>query len=221
VLSAPELARPEPRWPAVLAVFAAAALHFALPPSMRVGPPGAFAAAIALLAGAAWLARRSGWNDGNQKAGWLIVALLTIGLVYGLARLLTGLIVHSERAPELLRSAAVLWATNVIVFANWYWRLDAGGPNEREQRDAHTSGAFLFPQMAVPAPGSADTTRAEAEQWRPGFVDYLFLAFNTSTAFSPTDVPVLSRWAKLAMMVQSLISFATVGLLAARAVNIL
>jgi hypothetical protein len=221
VLSAPNVARPEPRWPVVLALFAAAALHFALPPTMRVGPPWAFAAAIALLVGAAWLARRRGWNDGNQKVGWLILALLTIGLVYGLTRLLTGLIVHSERAPELLRSAAVLWATNVIVFANWYWRLDAGGPNERERRDAHTNGAFLFPQMVATAPGDADATRAEAEQWRPGFVDYLFLAFNTSTAFSPTDVPVLSRWAKLAMMVQSLISFATVGLLAARAVNIL
>jgi hypothetical protein len=57
--------------------------------------------------------------------------------------------------------------------------------------------------------------------WNPGFVDYLFLAFNTSTAFSPTDVPVLSRWAKLLMMIQSLISLATLALLAARAVNIL
>jgi hypothetical protein len=57
--------------------------------------------------------------------------------------------------------------------------------------------------------------------WRPGFVDYLFLAFNTSTAFSPTDVPVLSRWAKLMMMVQASISLMTVALIAARAVNIL
>jgi hypothetical protein len=57
--------------------------------------------------------------------------------------------------------------------------------------------------------------------WSPGFVDYLFLAFNTSTAFSPTDSPVLSRWAKVLMMVQSSISLATLALLAARAVNIL
>jgi hypothetical protein len=59
------------------------------------------------------------------------------------------------------------------------------------------------------------------ESWSPGFIDYLFLAFNTSTAFSPTDVPVLSRWAKTLMIVQSVISLATVALLAARAVNIL
>jgi hypothetical protein len=59
------------------------------------------------------------------------------------------------------------------------------------------------------------------DRWNPGFVDYLFLAFNTSTAFSPTDVPVLSRWAKVMMIVQSVISLATLALLAARAINIL
>ncbi len=57
--------------------------------------------------------------------------------------------------------------------------------------------------------------------WKPGFVDYLFLAFNTSTAFSPTDVPILSRWAKLLMMVQSSVSLGTIAILAARAINIL
>ncbi len=102
---------------------------------------------------------------------------------------------------------------NILVFASWYWRLDAGGPNQRDLRDSHEDGAFLFPQMITPWDSD--------KNWRPGFVDYLFLAFNTSTAFSPTDVPVLSRWAKLMMMVQALISLATVALLAARAVNIL
>ena len=96
---------------------------------------------------------------------------------------------------ELLRAAAALWVSNILVFASWYWRLDAGGPNARDQRDAHDEGAFLFPQMITPWESD--------KNWRPGFVDYLFLAFNTSTAFSPTDVPVLSRWAKLMMMVQA------------------
>jgi uncharacterized membrane protein len=82
----------------------------------------------------------------------------------------------------------------------------------------HTHGAFLFPQMTM---DPKERVRAGFENWRPGFVDYLFLAFNTSTAFSPTDVPVLSRWAKVMMMIQSVISLATVALLAARAVNIL
>ena len=120
---------------------------------------------------------------------------------------------------SLLLSAAALWITNILVFASWYWRLDAGGPRARELRGGgHTDGAFLFPQMTL----NPQTRHAMGEQdWSPNFVDYLFLAFNTSTALSPTDSPVLSRWAKLLMMLQSLISLATIALLAARAVNIL
>jgi hypothetical protein len=115
----------------------------------------------------------------------------------------------------------VLWVTNVIIFALWYWRVDAGGPNARDSRAAHVDGAFLFPQMAMIAPGTNGKSIAEVENWRPQFVDYLALSFYTATAFSPTDVPVLSRWAKMMMMVQAITSLATVGLLAARAVNIL
>jgi hypothetical protein len=123
-----------------------------------------------------------------------------------------------EAPKDLLKSAAALWVTNILVFASWYWRLDGGGPTARELRGVHTDGAFLFPQMTLDQQAKV----AMGEQcWNPGFVDYLFLAFNTSTAFSPTDVPVLSRWAKLLMMIQSLISLATIALLAARAVNIL
>lgn len=220
MLKAPDVEHPEPRWPAVLTVLAAAALHFALPPSMRVGPPWLLVGMIATLVVTAWLARRAGWHRGNELMGWAILILLTGGLLYGLAALLVGLVQHTEKAGDLLRSAAVIWATNVLVFATWYWRLDAGGPNARDRRDAHTRGAFLFPQMAFDAP-SAELTIAEHEGWRPGFVDYLFLAFNTSTAFSPTDVPVLSQWAKLVMMLQATISFTAVVLLAGRAVNIL
>jgi uncharacterized membrane protein len=104
------------------------------------------------------------------------------------------------------------------VFASWYWRLDAGGPRERERRGVHTDGAFLFPQMTLDQQAKREMGE---DRWSPGFVDYLFLAFNISTAFSPTDSPVLSRWAKSLMMVQALISLTTVALLAARAVSIL
>jgi uncharacterized membrane protein len=110
----------------------------------------------------------------------------------------------------LLTAALGIWWSNVLIFASWYWRLDGGGPNARDRRKSHDSGAFLFPQMQM-----------QDQSWKPGFVDYLFLAFNTSTAFSPTDVPVLSRWAKSMMIVQSCISLGTVAVIAARAVNIL
>ena len=109
-------------------------------------------------------------------------------------------------------------SANILIFASWYWRLDGGGPQKRARTLGHTDGAFLFPQMTMPA----DVKVAAGEQeWQPNFVDYLFLAFNTSTAFSPTDVPVLSRWAKSIMMVQALISLLVIALLAGRAVNIL
>jgi len=147
-----------------------------------------------------------------------VTSVVTIDMIWSLGLLIAALPSHKQQPQEMLISAAALWITNVIVFASWYWRLDAGGPRARELRGVHTDGAFLFPQMTL----DQQTRREMGEDtWSPGFVDYLFLAFNTSTAFSPTDSPVLSRWAKMMMMVQSLISFTTVALLAARAVNIL
>ena len=152
----------------------------------------------------------------NFFLGVALLSIITIAVVWSLGALIAGLPLKREAPRDLLRSAVALWASNVLVFACWYWRLDAGGPHHRDLRASHTTGAFLFPQMTV-VPGSPLAKQA----WKPGFVDYLFLAFNTSTAFSPTDVPVLSRWAKLLMMVQSSISLGTVAILAARAINIL
>jgi hypothetical protein len=135
-----------------------------------------------------------------------------------LGLLVSRLPAKKESPKELLVAAGALWISNLLVFACWYWRLDAGGPHERALQGSHTDGAFLFPQMML----EPELRREMGEdKWKPGFIDYLFLAFNTSTAFSPTDVPVLSRWAKALMMIQSAISLATIALLAARAVNIL
>jgi hypothetical protein len=227
--SIPGVTRPEPRWPVILAAFAAVALHFALPTELRLNPPWLLAGVVAVLVAATQFARYRNMHTANNVLGFSALGVLTIGLLWGVGRLLYALIMTHQGSAQgtlqvaavgILRGAAVLWATNVIVFASLYWRIDAGGPNERERRDAHTEGAFLFPQMTFAAP-TGDSTIAEEEGWRPHFVDYLFVAFNTSTAFSPTDAPVLSKWAKLAMMVQAMISFTTVVLVAARAVNIL
>jgi hypothetical protein len=216
----PEIERPEPRWPVIVAALAAVALHFALPPALRPGTPWMLAAVVTTLVVAATVFRHLGMHRQNAWASYGVLAALAIGLLYGIVALIVGLVMKTEGATQLLLSASVLWASNVIVFASWYWRLDGGGPNERERREAHTRGAFLFPQMTITPPAS-DMSLAEEEGWRPSFVDYLFLAFNTSTAFSPTDVPPLSALAKLAMMLQSLISLTAVVVLAGRAVNIL
>ena len=220
MLQQADIERPEPRWPVVIASSAAVALHFALPDDMRYGPPWVVAGLIGVLIVLAAVARRRGMHTANNWLAYSLIGVLTLGMVWGVGSLVFGVVNHTAKAGELLRSASILWVTNVIVFASLYWRLDAGGPNARERRAAHTEGAFLFPQMTFDAP-TGDRTIAEENGWRPHFVDYLFLAFNTSTAFSPTDAPVLSKRAKVAMMVQAIISFTTVVLIAARAVNIL
>ena len=115
-----------------------------------------------------------------------------------------------KQAGSLLREAALLWASNVLVFALWYWELDGGGPLQRQLR-GQQDGDFLFPQQASGNPSG----------WVPHFVDYLFLAFTGATAFSPTDTLPLSRLAKVLMILEALISLVILVVLAARAVNIL
>ena len=193
-----------------MALLAVGGLYWALPETLSPGPGWLALALVAPLSiVGAVLHRRSNYAL-NQIVGYTSLSIVTAAMIGALELLIAALLDHKQAAPILLRSAVALWISNILVFASWYWRLDAGGPNQRELRAEHTDGAFLFPQMTL---GDRD--------WIPGFVDYLFLAFNTSTAFSPTDVPVLSRWAKGMMMVQSTISLATLALLAARAVNIL
>jgi hypothetical protein len=216
--SANPTARIEPRWPAMLALLAIGGLRFALPEALSWGPDWLLLGILAILAIPTVLTHRRGLNTLNRILGIVTSAIVTLDMVFSLGLLIAALPKHKEAPVALLQSAAALWIANILVFASWYWRLDAGGPHQRELRGVHSDGAFLFPQMTL----TPETRRAMGEDtWSPGFVDYLFLAFNTSTAFSPTDVPVLSRWAKVLMMIQSLISLATVALLAARAVNIL
>jgi hypothetical protein len=207
---------PEPRWHALVAILAIAGLYAALPPYLTVGPRLVFLLVVGVLLVPLVLTHRAAWLGVNHALGLAVVAVLTAAMIASVILLVAALPAHKESAPELLRSAASLWLTNIVVFALWYWRLDAGGPNARDLRDAHTQGAFLFPQMTIrPREGE------ELPRWSPQFTDYLFLAFNTSTAFSPTDTPVLTRWGKIAMMIQSVISLTVLAILAARAVNTL
>jgi len=203
----------EPRWPAFVALLATGGLHFIIPAPLRFGQEWLLLAVVTALLISTVVAHKAGKMLLNRVLSHTAAAVVTAFMVWSLALLILRLPRHLDPPEALLRAAAALWVVNILVFASWYWRLDAGGPNQRDLLDAHNEGAFLFPQMITPWESD--------KNWRPGFVDYLFLAFNTSTAFSPTDVPVLSRWAKVMMMVQALISLATVALLAARAVNIL
>jgi hypothetical protein len=208
---------PQPRWPAAVAVLAVGGLYLALPEPLTFGPSWLLLVVVAVLLVPVWIARLRGSFVLNQVLGYILLGVVTAAMLWSLFLLVRSLPGHQMSPQALLRSAAALWVTNFLVFASWYWRLDAGGPHARHLRESHTRGDFLFPQMTL----APDTQLPLDPDWSPGFVDYLFLAFNTSTAFSPTDSPVLSRWAKVLMMIQSSISLATLALLAARAVNIL
>ena len=202
----------EPGWPAMLAILVVGIIYAALPNYLSVGPRWLLILLVSLLEIPTVLAARRQWIRANRTLGFVTSVLITLFLLWSLALLILALPAHKENPVDLLRSAVTLWLGNVIIFAFWFWRLDAGGSYGRDPFPRHPAGAFLFPQMIAPEkfPG-----------WSPRFVDYLFIAFNNATAFSPTDSPVFARWAKVLTMLQSLISLTIVILLAARAVDIL
>jgi hypothetical protein len=214
----PPPANPEPRWPAIIAVLASGGLYTALPDALTVGPRWLFPSLVLALLIPTIFTHRRGQHRLNALLSVVITGVLTTGLLLALLLLIAALPAHKEPPTAMLVSAVALWTTNILVFALWYWRLDAGGPHSREHRAGHPDGAFLFPQMTME---TSALREAGQSQWSPNFVDYLFLAFTTSTALSPTDTPVLARWAKLLMMLQAFISLLILALLAARAVNIL
>lgn len=207
--SAPRAAR----WPSLLALISVGGLFLALPGTLVVGPRWLLLMVVVVVCVPTVATHMAGNDRLNQLFGYALCGVVTLALCGSLILLVSALPSHRENALQMLQSAGALWLTNVIVFALWYWRLDGGGPHARDGRPHHCDGAFLFPQMTLP-----DNM---AKAWTPDFIDYLFLAFNTSTAFSPTDAPVLSRWGKVLMMLQSLVSLLIVALLAARAVNVL
>src|SRR5258706_120749 len=207
--------RTEPRLPAIIALLAVGGIYTALPPFLTLGPRWLLLAVVSVLLIPTVVSLRTGHYQLNRVLGYVVSAVITLALVVSLVLLIKALPTRAEAAPELLRSAAALWLANILVFALWYWRLDGGGPLQRDRRDAHTEGAFLFSQM------TEDSQTATGDNCAPRFLGYLFIAFNMSTAFSPSDTPVLSRWAKVLTMLQSAISLIIVALLASRAIGIL
>ena len=150
-----------------------------------------------------------------MKSGALaLIAAISLANLWSAGHLIRGLIRHTEGsdAGTLLANGAAIYVTNIVAFGLWYWEFDRGGPVARARAE-RAYPDFLFPQMSNPELASPD--------WAPNFIDYLYVSFTNATAFSPTDVMPLSRWAKVLMGVQSAVSLTTVGLVIARAVNIL
>jgi uncharacterized membrane protein len=207
----------EPRWPVALTVLAAVGLQLAVPDRLVLHPlwllPGIELVLLAALIAAN--PRRINRDHRGVRLGSLaLVVVATFANVWTAEHLIAGLLLGTEieKAPQLLSIGGDIWLTNVIVFALWYWEFDRGGPRARANA-THEYPDFQFTQMQSP-----DLSH---EDWEPGFFDYLYLSFTNATAFSPTDTLPLSRWAKMAMLTQSVISLVTVVLVVARAVNIL
>jgi len=210
--------QPEPRWQAVLAFVAVAAIYLALPRSLIVGPIWLLPTLIGVLIVPTVVSHRLGKLKLNRILGFATSSLITAALIASVVLLVHSLPSHKEPPLQLLFSAALLWLTNVIVFALWYWRIDGGGPTRRNQRNDFGSESFLFPQMQIP---NEERSQFSCARWRPHFVDYLFIAFTQSSTFGPTDAPLLARWAKILAMIQVFISLSIVVLLISRAVGAL
>jgi hypothetical protein len=214
---AEDLASAEPRWPMAGAVVAAMILTVLLPDEVRLGP----AWALPLLEGVLLVAviaadPRSVTRRSRELRGVSIalVSVLAFGALWATVLLIDALVhggAATNSAEDLLEAGSAVWVSNNIAFALLYWELDDGGAAARAHHmPVHPD--LAFPQQINPGLGPRD--------WRPRFVDYLYLGFTNATAFSPTDVMPLVPWAKLAMAVQAAISLAILGLVIARAVNV-
>jgi len=215
--AAEELVRDDPLWPGQLAIAAALALYLILPPKLTIGPNWVLPAAeLVVLAALVAATPRGGRTPKRRRV--LALSLVLVATVANLVAV--GLLTHylviggHARGADLINGGAVIWCTNLVLFAVWYWELDRGGPvaPEKNERPQLTPD-FLFPQMT--------DARYAAPGWKPHFGDYLYVSLTNQTAFSPTDTMPLTARIKLLMGVQSVASLITVGIIVARAVNIL
>ncbi len=220
-MQTPEPSSPDPTpanhssrhlWELVIALIVLAVAYSLITEQLRLAPVWLMPAIVAVLLVALFGAHMKEQRD---LARQLAFSLACVGMLAVLSSVVT-LVVRIMRgdiaAPYMLRDAALLWITNVIVYGIWYWELDGGGPRVRHAQGYHPTD-LLFPQTMMGG--------KLAKGWTPEFIDYLFVAFNASTAFSPTDTSVLSARAKGLMMAQSLTSIVLLAVVAARAINIL
>jgi hypothetical protein len=207
----------EARWPMAGAVLAAMLLTILLPDSLRAGPSWVLPLAegvllVSVIAGdPGRIDRRSSLLRSLSIA---LVAILVFGALWSTGQLVDDLINGGDAtasASNLLEAGTIVWLSNNIAFALLYWELDGGGAAARAHRRP------VYPDLAFPQQMNPDLAPPD---WRPRFIDYLYLGFTNATALSPTDVMPLAPWAKIAMAFQSVISIAILGLVIARAVNV-
>jgi hypothetical protein len=211
--------RGEKRWPVTITVTVAIVLQLLLPDQLSLHPlPSYLLPALEGALGVGLIianpVRFERQSVALRWASLVLILLITTANAASAVLLIREILTRSagSSAGPLLASGAAIWVTNVIAFGLWYWEFDRGGPVHR----AH--GTFQYPDLLFPQMTVDELTPPD---WEPQFIDYLYLSFTNATAFSPTDVMPMARWAKLTMAVQSAVSLGLGALVIARAVNIL
>jgi hypothetical protein len=216
ISAAKELGRDDPLWPGQLGILAVLVLYLLLPQKLTVGPNWILPAAELVLLAALVAAALRGPRTLKRRRAFAISVLLVATVANLVA---VGLLTHylitggRARGADLINGGTVIWCTNLVLFAVWYWELDRGGPAAPRDEQRPVLPDFLFPQMS--------DERYAPDDWKPQFRDYLYTSLTNQTAFSPTDAMPLTPRIKLLMSIQSVASLITVGIIVARAVNIL
>jgi uncharacterized membrane protein len=211
-------ARRDPYWPAQLTIVAAIALQIDLPHKLTLLPGWVLPVLEGVLLAGLIATTPRGEKPPRSHAQRRRFAIVVVGIVSAANLVSLGLLIHflviggSAGGRPLIMAGIEIWVTNVLLFAVWYWEIDRGGPQARKLAVLEEPD-FLFPQMTQENLGGLN--------WRAGYVDYLYVSFTNAAAFSPTDTMPLSQLAKMLMLVQSGASLVTLGLVVARAVNIL
>ena len=210
----------ERRWPMAIAVLGTGGLFFIIPEEFRLNDVWhyfylAFLLGLLLILVIGDPGRIDRESRGLRFITGMMLGLITLVTLLSALRLVLGILSNAQfdTPSSLLMIGGIIWITNVLAFALWYWHLDSGGPAARAHRDIRTQPAFRFPEQGLP--------EVVGEYWFPKFVDYLALSFNTATAFSPTDIAAIRHWPKLSMITEAAISLSLIGLVLARAVNVL
>ncbi len=207
--------RPEPRWPASLALLACVLLYVVLPDRLVVGPRWLLPILIALplVPLSATKHRHPNESQWVRRLTIFLIGVITVANMASMALLVHHLLnAHVSQGRSLIYSAVAVWLTNVIVYGLWFWEMDRGGPHLRAGVDVLLPD-LQFPQMENP--------QLAAPDWRPRFFDYLYTSFANGTSFAPADAMPLSLRAKALFASESIVSLVTIAVVAARAVNIL
>jgi hypothetical protein len=212
----PRLGGDDPLWPGLAAWLCTLALYVVLPPKLTIGPSWLVPATEIGLFVAVLLTTlvRVGRMELRREVLLVVVLVGTLANVVALCLLTHYMLAGGHaRGVDLIRGGAVIWGTNLLLFAIWYWMLDSGGPRARAASETSVAPHMLFPQMT--------DERYAAPGWKPRFGDYLYVSLTNQAAFSPTDTMPLTLRVKLLMGIQGIAALTTVVVIVARAVNIL